>query len=151
MTDARVTEIDHTLWLTADQVRPEEEWRDHITSELTAAHWNACGLSCPVLTYGGTCRRDRNEECDGSSKFDSAAAETLWEWSLDSSQDETSGEAQYGNGWHALFKDERAILQTVNSGAVYAWTVDASEDLDAAWAAIEAGAVYEDDDSDDDE
>jgi hypothetical protein len=132
--------------ITAEEMRPGEEWRDHITANLTDRHWQACGLSCPVLTWGGTCRKDTFERCDGSfGKFDTAAAATLWEWSLDQ-QPDTCGDAQLGNGWHAFFPDDRAILQTVNSGAVFAWTLPEDQDWDAARAEIEAGAQYMDDD-----
>jgi hypothetical protein len=80
-------------------------------------------------------------------KFDSVAAAIMWAWSLDSTQDETSGDAQYGNGWHALFRDERAILHTGNSGFVTAWRIEGGADVDTVWAEIEAGAVYPDDDT----
>lgn len=83
--------------------------------------------------------------CSVRTKFDSVAAAIMWEWSLGSSQDETSGDAQYGNGWHALFRDERAILHTDNAGFVSAWRVEDGADIDAVWEAIEKGAVYEDD------
>ena len=79
------------------------------------------------------------------SKFESVAAAIMWDWSLGSGQDEESGDAQYGNGWHALFRDERAILHTGNSGFVSAWRIEDGADVDTAWAEIEKGAVYEDD------
>jgi hypothetical protein len=78
-------------------------------------------------------------------KFDSVAAAIMWTWSLDSTQDEDCGDAQYGNGWHALFRSERAVLHTGNAGFVSAWRIEAHEDVDAVWAEIEAGAVYPDD------
>lgn len=84
-------------------------------------------------------------------KCDSVATAILWVWSLDSTHDDDSGYAEYGNGWHALFRDERTILQTVNSGAAYSWRVPDNEDIDAEWAKIEAGAVYPDDPEDDEE
>ena len=80
-------------------------------------------------------------------KFDSVAAAILWTWSLDSAQDETSGDAQCGNGWHALFRSERAILREDNGGFVDAWRIEDGADVDAYWAGIEAGAVYPDDDT----
>lgn len=83
-------------------------------------------------------------------KFDSVAAAILWSWSLESFQDETSGDAQYGNGWHALFRDERAILHVGNSGFVSAWRIEDGTDVDTAWEEIEKGAVYPDFDLDDD-
>lgn len=88
---------------------------------------------------------------DVGPKFDNVAAAIMHEWSLYSTQDETSGDAQYGNGWHALFRSERAILQTVNSGAAYSWRVPDNEDIDEVWAKIEAGAVYPDDPDDNEE
>lgn len=78
-------------------------------------------------------------------KFDSVAAAIMWHWSLDSGQDEDCGDAQYGNGWHALFRSERAILHTGNSGFVTGWRIDDNADIDDTWAEIESGAVYEDD------
>lgn len=78
-------------------------------------------------------------------KFDSVAAMMLWQWSLESGQDEDCGDAQYGNGWHALFREERAVLHTGSSGFVTAWRVEDGRDLDQEWAEIEKGAVYPDD------
>lgn len=76
-------------------------------------------------------------------KFDSVAAAILYYWSLGSSQDEDCGDAQYGNGWHALFRSERAVLHTDNSGFVTAWRLPDDADTTECWARIEAGAVYE--------
>lgn len=78
-------------------------------------------------------------------KFDSVAAAILWAWSLESFQDEDCGDAQLGNGWHALFRDERAVLHTGNSGFVSAWRIEDGQDVDAYWAEIERGARYMDD------
>lgn len=86
------------------------------------------------------------EESDSvKPKFDSVAAAIMWTWSLDSTQDDECGDAQYGNGWHALFRDERAVLHTGNSGFVSAWRFEDGADVDAEWEKIEAGAVTEDD------
>lgn len=82
-------------------------------------------------------------------KFDSVAAAIMHVWSLDSSQDEDCGDAQYGNGWHALFRSERAILHTDNSAYVSAWRIDDAVDIDAEWERIESGAVYEGDGEED--
>lgn len=90
-----------------------------------------------------------DEHEDVRPKFDSVAAAIMWTWSLDSSQDETSGDAQYGNGWHALFRSERAILHTGNRGFVTAWRIEDGKDVDQVWAEIEAGAVYPDEWEDD--
>ena len=76
-------------------------------------------------------------------KFESVAAAIMWDWSMDSGQDEESGDAQYGNGWHALFRSERAILHADNSGFVSAWRVQDELNIDALWEAIEKGAVYD--------
>lgn len=78
-------------------------------------------------------------------KFDSVAAAVMWCWSLDSSQDEDCGDAQLGNGWHALFRSERAILHTGNSGFVSAWRIADDADMDEKWEEIEKGARYMDD------
>jgi hypothetical protein len=87
---------------------------------------------------------------DVGPKFDSVAAAIMWTWSLDSTQDEDCGDAQLGNGWHALFRDERAILHTGNSGFVSAWRIENGKDVDTVWAEIEQGARYMDDDTDHD-
>lgn len=78
-------------------------------------------------------------------KFDSVGAAVMWSWSLGSSQDEECGDAQLGNGWHALFRSERAILHTGNSGFVSAWRIPDTADVDTEWEKIEAGARYDDD------
>lgn len=114
-----------------------------IPDRLGEIHWQACGLDCPMLT-GGKCKKDSGEWCTGP-KFSSAAAEILHAWSLDSSQDEESGTSEYGNGWHALFRDSRAILHTNSQGFVSAWMVPDSENLDTVWEEIESGSVYPDD------
>lgn len=86
------------------------------------------------------------EEYDSvKTKFDSVAAAIMWHWFLESGHDEESGDAQLGNGWHALFRSERAILHTDNSGSVSAWRIPDDADVDTAWEEIEKGAVYEDD------
>jgi hypothetical protein len=78
-------------------------------------------------------------------KFDSVAAAIMWHWTLTTDQDATSGDAQYGNGWHALFRSERAITHTDNFGFVTAWRIEDDKDVDTVWEEIEAGAVYHDD------
>jgi hypothetical protein len=118
--------------------------QERAVMELTADHFSREGITdadlelCPALADGYV------HGDDVRPKFDSVAAAILWQWSLDSGQNEDCGDAQYGNGWHALFRDERAILHTGNSGFVSAWRVDPDKDLDAEWAEIEAGAVTED-------
>lgn len=87
---------------------------------------------------------------DVKPKFDSVAAAIMWAWSMDSGQDEDCGDAQLGNGWHALFRDERAILHTDSSGFVSAWRIENGKDVDTEWEEIEKGAVYMDDMPDDD-
>lgn len=77
-------------------------------------------------------------------KFESVGAMILWQWSLDSSQDEDCGDAQRGNGWHALFRSERAVLHTDSAGFVSAWRIEDVKDIDTVWEEIEAGAVYPD-------
>lgn len=101
---------------------------------LTEAHWQACGLECPAL-FGGVCKRDAGEFCT-LYKFDTAAAELIYGWTLDMSQDEDCGNSTDGPAWFALFKDERVILTELSGGRVTAWRVPESDDLDAAWNAI---------------
>ena len=116
---------------------------DEIPENLKEVHWQACGLECPTLN-GGECKKDSGKWCTGP-KFDSAAAEILYAWSLDSTHDDESGTSDYGNGWHALFRAERVILHTNSQGFVLAWRVPDSENLDAVWEEITSGAVYPDD------
>lgn len=110
---------------------------------LAEIHWQACGLACPALN-GDRCKKDAGESCSGP-KFDTAAAEILWLWSLGSGQDEDCGDAQYGDGWHALFRAERAVLHTDSRGFVSAWRVPESEDLDKVWEEIESRAAHPED------
>jgi hypothetical protein len=84
-------------------------------------------------------------------KFDSVAAAILHVWSLDSFQDESCGDAQYGNGWHALFRSERAVLHNDNFGFVSAWRIEDGRSVDEYWSEIEKGAVYPDDDEPEDD
>lgn len=113
-------------------------------------------LSRPVLT-GDDLKllpEDMREENGGGHgefdsvkpKYDSVGALIAWVWSLDSGQDEDAGDAQLGNGWNALFRDERLILNTGNSGFVSAYRIEDGRDVDEAWAEIEAGARYMDED-----
>ncbi|MBQ6358494.1 MAG: hypothetical protein IJI97_05995 [Clostridia bacterium] len=111
-----------------------------IPDRLGEIHWQACGLDCPMLT-GGKCKKDSGEWCTGP-KFDSAAAEILWDWSLDSGQDENCGDAVDGYGWYALFRPERAILHTDSQGFVSAWRVPESDNLEDMWYEIDSHAVY---------
>lgn len=112
---------------------------------LSARHWEACNLECPAL-HGHPCPRDRFERCPSySPKFSSAAAELLWTQSLDSSQDKECGETQYGNGWHALFRIDRAILHTDSQGFVSAWLYPTVQELEDAWKGAQADAAYESD------
>lgn len=84
-------------------------------------------------------------------KFGSVAAAIMWGWSLDSSQDRDCGEAELGNGWHALFESERAVLHTDAAGFVSAWRIEDGADIDAVWAGIESGARYTDDNNNNNE
>lgn len=116
---------------------------ENIPEKLEEFHWQACGWECPVLT-GGKCRKDSGKWCT-SPKFDSAAAESLFMWSLEFGSDEESGTSDYGNGWHGLFREERAIVSVDSQGFVSAWRIPGPEDLEAAWEEIQSGAVYPDD------
>lgn len=113
---------------------------EEIPENLEEVHWQACGLDCPMLT-GGKCKKDSGNWCSGA-KYSSAAAEILDAWSMHSSQDEESGNSDYGNGWHALFREKRAILHVNSQGFVSAWHVEESEDIDAVWKEIESKAVH---------
>jgi hypothetical protein len=111
-----------------------------LTDEMFARHTVAASdltFDPSVLPYV--------EHDDVRPKFDSVAAAIAWTWSLDSGHDEDCGDAQLGNGWHALFRSERTILHTDNSGFVTAWRIEDGKDIDETWAEIEKGARYMDD------
>jgi hypothetical protein len=114
-----------------------------IPAELEAKHWQACGLECPVMN-GGTCLNKQGQMCTGA-KFENAAAEILHSWSLDSGQDEECGHSEFGNGWHALFREDRCILYTNSQGFVGAMQFDTTDEMEKVWAECEEGAVYPDD------
>lgn len=113
---------------------------NEIPENLKEVHWQACGLDCPMLA-GGKCKKDSGKWCTGP-KFDSAAAEILYAWSLESGQDEDCGDADDGYGWYALFRTERAILHTDVRGFVTAWRVPESDNLEDMWYEIDSHAVY---------
>lgn len=71
---------------------------------------------------------------DGA-KFASVAAERLYDWSLESAQDQECGQAEVF-GWFALFERERAILSADSQGFVSAVRYS-DADLFAEWQAIE--------------
>jgi len=77
-------------------------------------------------------------------KYKSVGALIAWVWSLDTGQDEDAGDAQYGNGWNALFRSERLILNEDNDAYLRAYRITEGQDVDEAWAEIEKGAVYPD-------
>lgn len=110
------------------------------TKEVTGESGNATGERGEVVDE---CPYEIHDSV--RPKFDSVGAMILWQWSLDSSYDEDCGESQYGNGWHALFRSERAVLHTDSAGFVSARRVEVGKDLDTVWGEIEAGAVYSDD------
>ena len=78
-------------------------------------------------------------------KFDTVAAAVLHNWSMTSDQNDDCGDAQLGNGWHARFDSERAILREDSARFVSAWRIPDTADMDDMWAKIEAGARYMDD------
>jgi hypothetical protein len=71
-----------------------------------------------------------------SSKFDSELAEELYEYTLDSSEDASLGDADTF-GWYALFRDERAILVTNSQGFVSAREYETTGAAQIAWDGIE--------------
>ena len=117
-----------------------------MSEELTAAHWDACSLDCPVMTTGGKCGQDLGVRCPGwSSKFHSAAAELVYSWTLDSGQDDECGNAVDWHWWAAIFRSERLIIETMTNGSVYLQRFDSDAELNAAWSNREeayAGYVH---------
>lgn len=119
--------------------------------DLTSDHFNREDVTEGDLTLCPDLRDGYTHGDNVRPKFSSVAALILWQWSLDSGQDEDCGDAQYGNGWHALFRDERAVLHTNGQGFVSAWRLSDDEDMDAMWSLIEHRAMYEDDGMTDDD
>ncbi|MEV1010782.1 hypothetical protein [Streptomyces sp. NPDC049881] len=124
-----------------------------IPAEIRDVHWRACGLDCPVLDRG-TCRRTWGLRCSAP-ECGSAAAEILSLWTVHALQDDECGTVNLGNGWHALFRRERAVLR--NIGAVLdidlygdigsqrslcAFRFGSEAELDEAWLRFRAGAAY---------
>lgn len=70
-------------------------------------------------------------------KFDSVAAERLWEASLHTVQNESAGNAVDGPGWWARFNVERAVIVTNSQGFVMAERFDTDAALSAEWEAVE--------------
>jgi hypothetical protein len=71
-----------------------------------------------------------------SSKFDSRLSEELYEWTLDSNEDASLGDAETF-GWFALFRDERAILAVNSQGFVSVSEYETAGAALIAWDAIE--------------
>lgn len=70
-----------------------------------------------------------------SNKFDSELAERLYNLSLDSSQNDSVGNADE-LGWFARFDDELAIVGEYAAGFVTVWEYPNPEALSAAWQHI---------------
>lgn len=88
-------------------------------------------------------------------KFDSELAESLYELSMDSSQDDECGDVGMCGFWAARFDNlecletEYAILIEDEQGFVSAEAFDSLEELEARWAELlEASAGGEDEDCD---
>lgn len=71
-----------------------------------------------------------------SSKFDSKLAETLYDWTMDSSEDASLGESE-SFGWYALLRDERAILAVNSQGFVAVRQYETAGAALVAWDGIE--------------
>lgn len=84
-------------------------------------------------------------------KYNCVAAAIMDSWTSIGSQDADCGTCDLGNGWHALFVGERAILHADSAGFVTAWRLDAGDDIDQEWEKIEAKARYDDYDEEDQE
>lgn len=112
-----------------------------ITS-LTWPMWQACGLECPAM-IGAPCKRESGKFCT-LYKFDTAAAEVVYSWTLDSGQSDECGDAGEGAAWFALFVNPDAsehtgpmgagvILCVLSGGAVSATRFDTAAELNADW------------------
>lgn len=77
-----------------------------------------------------------------SQKFISPLAEELYSLTLDSSQDDQAGDAVSGNGWYALFLEEKAILAVDPMGFVGVAVLESEVDVKKAWNNIVTEATY---------
>lgn len=68
-----------------------------------------------------------------SSKFSCDLAEELYDYTLDSQQDDELGNSETF-GWFALFREEGAIISVNSQGFV---EVEQHDDVEAAWEALE--------------
>lgn len=71
-----------------------------------------------------------------SHKFDNLLAERLHGSSLESFQDADLGDAETF-GWHALFKGDKAILNTNSQGFVSVTVYESEEEAEAKWEELE--------------
>lgn len=71
--------------------------------------WEACSVECPAM-IGGTCGKDTRHStgkpCSGwSAKYNNAASEVIYSWTMDSGQSDECGTTEYGGSWFALFRN----------------------------------------------
>lgn len=112
---------------------------------------------------GGTCGKDTRHStgkpCSGwSAKYNNAASEVIYSWTMDSGQSDECGTTEYGGSWFALFRNPDAsthdgpvgvgvILCVTSSGAVAATRFTTEMELEEDWAKLQA----ETDDSEEEE
>lgn len=84
-------------------------------------------------------------------KFESPLAKKLWDFSMDSDQDDSVGDASSGPGWAALFKPEKAILYVDTQGFVTADEFDDEESLMKHWEYVSKELDFNEFDDEEDE
>lgn len=122
----------------------------HDITTLTWPMWEACGIECPKM-IGAGCPRGIGtaDGCPGwSSKWDNAATEVVYGWTLRSDQSDTCGDVDQPIGWNALFRNPDrgthdgpmgagVILTTDSQGFVTLTRYDTVEERDADWSELQ--------------
>ncbi len=119
----------------------------HDITTLTEAMWDACGIECPAM-IGAPCPGGMG--CPGwSPKWDNAATEVVYGWTMESFQSETCGDVDQPIGCNHLFRtpeDERhddnpmgagLILNADSQGFVALGRYENVTELDENWAQLQ--------------
>lgn len=77
-------------------------------------------------------------------KYNSVAAFIADHWDHHGPGIRQAGCTSFGNGYNALFEDERTLYHADDQGFVSARRLDDDEDMDKTWSEIEAAAVDSD-------
>lgn len=121
----------------------------HDITTLTWPMWEACGIECPKM-IGAACPADDahfRKTCPGwSAKWDNAAAEVVYDWSLHW-QPETCGDVDQPIGYNAIFRADPGeqdgpmgvglILTTGSRGDVALARYTTALELDMEWGALQ--------------